>query len=183
MGRAWRLSREAEIGFLAFQVELLELSMTGPTGQIGKNNRRELNRFQFGWRSLMGVCSCLLAGNGLRCSGWGRQDWLLCALSRTSHLGMLPPFPTQLSMPGQLLHLWVQKWALLERCMEKGWPRLLPLVHTFLPPEKTFGASLLPSFTHDPGKQGTVGMQVRAALRQQIQKCHISPSASTGTSL
>lgn len=52
--------------------------------------------------------------------------------------------------------------------MGKGWPPPLPLVHTFLPPEKSFGASFLPSFAHDPGKQGTVGMQVRAALRQQM---------------
>lgn len=52
---------------------------------------------------------------------------------------------------------------------------LLPLVHTFLPPEKTFGASLLSSFTHDLGKQGTVGIQVRAALRQQMPEMPHQP--------
>lgn len=72
MGRAWRVSREAEIGFLAFQVELLELSMTGPTGQIGKNNMRELALLSIRLGE-PGGCLLLPAGLGmaLRCSGMG----------------------------------------------------------------------------------------------------------------
>lgn len=109
MGRAWRLSTEAEIGFLAFQVELLELSMTGPTGQIGKNNMRELNRFQYGWRSLMGVCSCLLAQE------WPQVFWMgeagLAALCFVQDIppGDAAPVPHPAEHPWQLLHLWVQE--------------------------------------------------------------------------
>uniref|UniRef100_A0A8C9UFN1 Uncharacterized protein n=1 Tax=Serinus canaria TaxID=9135 RepID=A0A8C9UFN1_SERCA len=82
---------QAEIGFLAFQVELLELTMTGPTGQIGKNNMRELASLSI-WLGEPDGRLLLPAGLGMASGvlGWG---------SRTACSVLCPGHPTWACCP------------------------------------------------------------------------------------
>lgn len=92
---------EAEIGFLAFQVELLELSTAGPAGQVGKNNTRELISLSI-WLEEPEGRLLLAREHPSDALVLQRQYRLLCSLFRASRLGgcCCPPFPTLLSTPG-----------------------------------------------------------------------------------
>lgn len=154
--------------------------MSSPTGHIGKNNTVELVSLSMWLEEPEGhLLLCAGLGTSLRCFGFAEAG--LAALrfvQDTPPRVLLTPILPWLSTPGrQLLWQGCRSWG---ECGGKGWI----LSHLSRTPSchlrKAFQASLLLKSAHDPGNQGTMGMWVQAAQRQQILEMQQQPFSCHG---
>lgn len=123
--------------------------MTGPTGQIGKNNMRELASLSIWLEEPEGrLLLCAGLGTSFRCFGFAAAGPAALQFVQDIPPGVLLPH-----IPHPAEHAWAAAplamgeradcGRLLERIRGKGWPPFPPLVHTFLPLENSLLSILI----------------------------------------